>query len=205
MGLFHVVLFRSVNRASVVVLTLVMIFGAWAVPHLLRGLPVWARRVAMLAVASLAIVDLKGLDNPMESVANNRKQADNDRHLAAKLDAAFPAGAMVFQLPAMHFPEVGPVHAVDSYELFRPYYFSNTLRFSHGDVKGRPNADWKFRLAAMPAAPMVSELKAAGFAAILVNRKGYPDGAAALVQQLLEAGCKVVVVSELGDNVALSL
>ena len=205
MGLLQIVLFRSVNRASVVVLALAMLFGAWAVPRVLRRLPALARWPLVLTVGVLGFLEQFGGVNPMETVANNRAQANNDRHLAAAMEAALPKGSMVFQLPAMHFPEVGPTHAVDGYELFRPYFFADTLRFSHGDMKGRPNADWKFRIAALPGEQMVAELKSSGFSSILLNRKGFPDGGAGLYNQLLAAGCRVVAISELKDNVAFAL
>jgi phosphoglycerol transferase len=203
MGLFQMVLFRSMNRASAVVLTLVMLFGAWAVPFALRRLPALARWGACLAVSALAVVDLLGPSG--ESLDNNRRQANSDRHLAAAMEAALPAGSAVFQLPPMDFPEAGPAHALGSYELFRPYLFATTLRFSHGDTKGRPNASWKYRVAGLPAPEQVAELKKSGFASVLVNRKGYPDGAQAVLAGLKDAGCRLIVVSDVGDNVALAL
>jgi len=205
MGLFGVVLLRSVNRASVVVLTLVLLFGAWAIPWLLRAWSPRLRWALTLALGVPGLVDVLGLDNPLDSLPAMRAQADSDRALVATLEANLPAGAMVFQLPAMHFPEVGPLYGVDGYELFRPSYFANTLRFSHGDVKGRPDADWKFRVAGLPADQLVKELKAAGFSAILLNRRGYPDGGAALAQGLGAQGCRIITLSRVGESLALML
>jgi phosphoglycerol transferase len=203
MGLFQMVLFRSMNRASAVVLTLVLLFSAWAVPRALRRLPALARWAACLAVASLSVVDLSGASG--ESLQSNRQQADSDRHLAAALETALPHGSLVFQLPPMDFPEAGPVHALGSYELFRPYLFSATLRFSHGDTKGRPNAAWKYRVAGLPAPELLAELRRSGFASVLVARKGYPDGGNAVLEGLRQAGARLLLVSEVGDTVALAL
>ncbi len=205
LGLFHFVLFRSNNRAAVVVLAMSMLYGAWAVPALLKRLPNPASWAICIVLALLARWEQGGIVNPMESVAANRKQVENDRHLVLAMEAKLPEGAMIFQLPAMDFPEAPPSYGVDGYELFRPYFFAKTFRFSHGDVKGRPNAGWKFKVAAMPAQQMAHELKTAGFKAILLNRKGYADGGQALVNQLIGLGCVVVAQSEIGDNIALQL
>jgi len=205
LGLFHFVLFRSNNRASVVVLAIVMLFGAWAVPRVIRRLPKLARWAVCIVLGFAARWEQGGLVNPADAVLTNRAQADNDRHLVLAMEQVLPPGAMIFQLPAMHFPESPPIYGIDSYEMFRPCLFAKTFRFSHGDVKGRPNAEWKFRIASLPAEQMLAELKASGFIAILVNRKGYPDGGGALIAQLVASGCRIVAQSELNDNIALEL
>jgi hypothetical protein len=203
MGLVQVILFRSVNRASSVVLTLVVLFGAWAVPWTLRRAPRLLRWAVCALVAGTALVDI--VRPPGESLENNRRQVESDKHLAASLEAALPKASMVFQFPAMDFPESGNIHALGSYELFRPYFFSSTLRFSFGDAKGRPNAAWKYRVAQLPPPEQVAELKRAGFAAVLVARKGYPDGGNAVLEGLRQAGARLMLVSDVGDTVALAL
>lgn len=205
LGLFNFYMFRSTNRVSVMVLTVVTLFGAWLVPWLLRRWPAKVRWAVCIALALASRYEQGDMVNPRESVANNRRQADSDRHLVEAMEAQLPPGAMIYQLPPMHFPEVPPSYAVDTYELFRPYFFAKTFRFSHGDVKGRPNGEWKFKVAALPAPEMIAQLKASGFAAILLNRKGYGDNGTALVNQLVAAGCRVVAQSDLLDNVAVAL
>jgi phosphoglycerol transferase len=104
------------------------------------------------------------------------------------MEAALPAGAMVFQLPIMEFPEA-PAPGVPPYDHLRPYLFGNRLRYSFGGVKGRPDSDWQKDLARLPSLEkVVEEIKGRGFAAIYINRNGFPDRAKAIEEKLLEMG-----------------
>lgn len=204
LGLFGFRLFRSVNRVSIVVLALALLFGAWWLGRLLARRPWWTRWLVASAVAVGGAWDQLGRLNPQEAVAGWR-YAEADRKLVAAMEAALPHGAMVFELPAMHFPEVPPMMGVDTYEMFRPTFYASTLRFSHGDVKGRPSADWKFSVAGLPVPEMVARLRAANFAAVYINRKGFPDGAASLIRALEANGCRTIAVADVQDTLAMSL
>jgi hypothetical protein len=137
------------------------------------------------------------------SVAREHDLAESDRTLVGAAEVALPQGALVFQLPAMHFPEVPAYGGVDAYEQFRPYFFARHLRFSHGDIKGRPNSEWKIRTAALPPQRMVAELRGQGFAAIYINLKGYGSGR--IVDDLVTAGATVLAVAPAGDSLFLRL
>lgn len=205
LGLFNVRLFRSVNRVSVVVLAFALLFGAWLLGRLLARRKPMVRWLVSATIAGAGAWEQIGLFEANESIADNRRHAEADRKLVAQMEQALPTNAMVFQLPAMHFPEVPPYMGVDGYEMFRPSFYAHTLRFSHGDVKGRPNAEWKFRVAALRANEMVAQLKSAGFSGIYINRKGFSDGAQALLYELQTAGCRVIGMSDIQDSVALAL
>jgi phosphoglycerol transferase len=204
LAVFGFKLFRSVNRASIMIFAVVLLFATWGLPRLLRRLPPLARWVVALLIGVGGAFEAAPVVADAASVASDRRLAESDRALVAKAEAALPVGAKVFQLPPMHFPEVGPSGGVGSYELFRPYFFSKTLTFSHGDIKGRPNADWKFRVAALPVDQMVKELKSNGFSAIYVNTKGYGD-TSSLVTAFSQQGVTVIAVADANDSVFLKL
>lgn len=206
MGLADVRVFRSVNRVSVVVLAVVLLYAAWWVSRR------WAKGNPRVRWAAAALVGAAGTfeqvpmtDDANESIPGNRRIAEADRKLVAQMEDTLPPGSMVFELPAMDFPEVGPTYGVDGYEMFRPTYYAETLRFSHGDVKGRANSGWKFQVGSLPVPQMVAELKAKGFAAIYLNRKGYPDGAQRLLGELKANGCRVIGIADTQDTVAFAL
>jgi phosphoglycerol transferase len=205
LGLLDVRLFRSVNRVSVVVLAIALLFGAWWLGRLLAGKKPLVRWLAVAALGAFGVWEQLPRSDSPETIAANRRAAESDRKLVAQMENALPHGAMVFELPVMDFPEVPPFQGVDSYEMFRPTIFARSLRFSHGDVKGRPNAGWKFRVASLPLPQMLEELRSAGFSALYVNRKGFPDGGAALVRELGASGCRVIAEAELHDTLALAL
>src|SRR5205085_2127797 len=59
-----------------------------------------------------------------------------DEEFARRMEASVPPGSMIYQLPYMPFPEVGPVNGITNYDLFRPYLHTRTLRWSYGAMKG---------------------------------------------------------------------
>ena len=71
------------------------------------------------------------------------------------VEKRLPEGAMIFEEPIMDYPEQ-MTSTVTSYEHFRPYLFSQTLRFSFGGEKGRPLADWQHQLDGLPLPDLVA-------------------------------------------------
>jgi phosphoglycerol transferase len=203
LGLAGLSALRSVNRVSIVILAYVLLFGAWALPRLLRRVPSAARWALALVVAIVGAWEPIPVVSSALSVAREHDLAESDRTLVGAAEVALPQGALVFQLPAMHFPEVPAYGGVDAYEQFRPYFFARHLRFSHGDIKGRPNSEWKIRTAALPPQRMVAELRGQGFAAIYINLKGYGSGR--IVDDLVTAGATVLAVAPAGDSLFLRL
>jgi len=130
---------------------------------------------------------------------------ESDRVFGRALEAALPAGAMMFQLPVMGFPEVvAPWRLVD-YELFRPYFTTSTLRLSYGAAKQRARSRWQRDLENEPAGELVRRLETYGFAALYLNRKGFEDGAAGLLRELGALGYDRQIQSPLGGQVAVLL
>ena len=121
------------------------------------------------------------------------------------MEAVLPAGAMVFQLPIMEFPEA-PAPGVPSYDHFRPYLYSKQLRYSYGSMKGRPREQWQQDLGKVPLAKAVEQIKDRGFAAIYINRNGFPDKGKQVVDTLRGMGfTKPPIESAAGDLVCIVL
>ena len=121
------------------------------------------------------------------------------------MEAALPAGAMVFQLPIMEFPE-SPAPGVPPYDHFRPYLYSKQLRFSYGSMKGRPREQWQQDLGKVPFEKAVAEIQDRGFAAIYINRNGFPDKAKQIEEKLVEMGYSTTPIrNATGDLVCVPL
>jgi hypothetical protein len=95
---------------------------------------------------------------------------------------------MVFQFPAIGFPEGHPVNNMGEYELLRPYFFTKALRFSFGFNAGRPREVWQNELAVMPMPEAVKTLESYGFSALFINRKAFKDEAGRMLHDLALAG-----------------
>lgn len=201
MGVLGATLLRSVNRVSILVFVYALLFVAWALPRWLRRLPAashWGLAVGLGILGAWEATP----EGTAESVAQGHRVAQSDRQLVEEAEAVLPPGSLVFELPPMHFPE-SPAAAVDAYELFRPYFFSKHLVYSFGDVKGRPNANWKFGVASRPLPELYAELKRKGFAAVYVNFKAY--GGPGVLEQFKGAGGTVIALAQAKDSAFIRL
>jgi phosphoglycerol transferase len=107
--------------------------------------------------------------------------------LVRRIEKVLPAGAMVFQLPYVPFPENPPVEDMTDYDHFKPYLQSSTLRWSYGAVKGRDTAKWLKRVGGMSVRGMLLDLRYRGFGGVWVDRAGYSDRGVQVVGEFTAA------------------
>ncbi|HEX2064797.1 MAG TPA: hypothetical protein VHE80_10295, partial [Acidimicrobiales bacterium] len=149
----------------------------------------WRPSVARPAVAAaLAGVLLAGvLDQTSDRDVPDYERISNDfasdRAFVRALESRLPRGAMVFQLPYMAFPELGPLGDAYDYDLVRGYLHSDRLRWSYGAMRARP-ADWQSQWVNQPTDRLVAGLAATGFAGIYLDRFGYVDRGASAEAEL---------------------
>lgn len=198
LGIF---VFRGGNRFSVVILTLLLLF-------LVRELSrVWPRRGgALLAVLIAAAALWDQLPQPVsaESIEESASAISSDRAFVEDLERRLPAGAMIFQLPVVDYPESAK-NGVNCYEMLRPYLYSRDLRFSFGSDKGREREDWQQDLVELVPRDMVEELERIGFQGLLVHTIYYGGGATKLLSELRTVTSGHPLVSAAGNLVFLPL
>ncbi len=177
-------IFRASNRATVFILAIVLAFVVGRLSRLTRGWPPAARVAAALALVTLGLLDQVPKPLPAATRTAIAERVAMDREFARELEVALPAGAMIYQLPSIGFPEIVPPHRLEDYEHFRTYVHSETLRFSYGAPKFRASSRWQRDLEEMPLSEVLPRLESYGFAALHINRRGYPDGAQSLLDEL---------------------
>ncbi|MBI5591178.1 MAG: hypothetical protein HY881_11920 [Deltaproteobacteria bacterium] len=200
LGAFGFVSFRCANRYSIFILAIVLLF---LVRQLSRKCPV--KMVVPLAVV-IAVIGLWDQLPPKFSSGEIQRTADmvqSDRNFAKKMESQLPQNGMVFQLPVMAFPEVPPICQMADYEHFRPYLFTQHLHYSYGTNKGRGDADWQNEMSKLAPADMAAKLEPYGFSAIMINRKGYEDKGARLINGL--SSVNRPVIADNGDLIAIRL
>jgi hypothetical protein len=188
LGLSGFVWLRATNRTSIGILAVVLLWGATEVSR-----AAWTRRRAasVLAAALLGALTLADQLPPRTRPETIRERAAvlaSDDVFARSLEAVLPAGAMLFQLPVVDFPEGLRIRGASDYEHLRPYLHSKGLRFSYGSDKGRPREAWQRRVEALEPEAMAGALERMGFAGLLVIRKAYEDGARELSERLAATG-----------------
>ena len=204
LGTAGIVLFRSSNRYSIVLLAVLLLF-------FVRQMSVWARRwhpapkaVVACAVLAVGLLDqIPGEQSP-QHIAAVRAVLEADAQFVATLEKQLPPRAMIFELPIMDFPEAGGLLGLMDYEHFRPYFFSHGLRFSYGSNKGRPRERWQREAEQLGVPAFVQLIERYGFASVLIARKGYVDRGVALQKSLAAAG-RARVLAESADMVAIEL
>jgi phosphoglycerol transferase len=190
---------RGWNRMSIFIAFLVLAWLALTLDRIVTRLP--ARRLRVLALAVPVIVALAIADQTSHRIVPDRR--DNaatyriDRAYFADIERRLPAGAMVFQLPYVRYPESPNVVDSGDYDLMRPYLHTSKLRWSYGGIKGR-ESEWQQRTVVKPVPEMIADLVAAGFSGLLVDRAGYADRAAALANEITAATTSPAEPSENG-------
>jgi hypothetical protein len=180
--------FRAANRGAIFISALVLCFLAVRLSRATGAWPGWARMGGALLIGGFGVLEQLPRREPAADRAARIADVEGDRQFGRQLESALPAGAMVFQLPVLGFPEVATPYQLGDYEHFRPYLATETLRFSYGAAKARARGRWQHELADRPMAEVVPRLERHGFAALYINRKGYADRAEGLLRELAALG-----------------
>jgi phosphoglycerol transferase len=153
--------------------------------HLARRGVRWTSAGFAALLASLCVLAVLDQTNPSTApdYAANAAAYRSDEAFAHEIEETLGDGEMVLQLPYVPFPENGPVGGTGPYDHVRPYLHTDSVRWSFGSMKGRPD-DWQAALAGAPPETLLPAIAAAGFAGVYVDRSGYPDGARDLELEL---------------------
>lgn len=147
--------------------------------------------LALGALACAALLAVGVLDETssffVPKYEKDAKQWGSDATFVRQIERRMPAGAAIFQLPYVPFPEGYGATGTSvsapnpnfgtTYELARgPIHASNALRWSYGAMKGRP-ADWQAPLATQPLLLSLDAAAADGFDGLWVDPRGYSAAA----------------------------
>jgi phosphoglycerol transferase len=179
---------RCYERISIFIAFFALFALAMSVQHLLQRSAETRLSRVMYFPGGLAVLVLGFVDHTTPGLVPNyeswKSEYASDGDLGTRMEAALPAGTMVYQLPHVTFPEYPTVEAMADYELFRPYLHTRTLRFSYGAMRGREASRFQAEIARQPLNSAIRTLAFAGFGAIYVDRAGYADRGAAVEREL---------------------
>ena len=182
---------RAWNRISVFIAFFALMGAGLLLDELRRrigsGTPSrrWGFAACLAAVLAVGVLDQTG----STMAPRYRREAAEylvDARFVAAIQRQLPAGASVFQLPYVPFPENPPVHRMEDYAELIGYLHSTRLRWSYGQLKGPPSR-WEVAVVRRPLAPMLDEVSAAGFKGIYLDTFGYAHRGAALIPGLSRA------------------
>jgi phosphoglycerol transferase len=149
----------------------------------------WNRRTASrLGVAVLVVTMLIAWfdqTSPRDNVAGQRTKVawESDKEFYSGLADSLPVGSAVFSLPLATFPEGGSDYSVGLYDHARGYIHAPSLNWSYGAMRGRV-PPWTATWADLPGPEMRATIREAGFEAIVIDRYGFKDLGAEIVDRL---------------------
>lgn len=115
-----------------------------------------------------------------------KESFEEDERFVHGIEAVAPAGAMIFQLPYIQFPESGGVNKMLNYDPARGYLHATKLRWSYGAMKDEAGDAWQRAVSSMPIEEMAQALVFAGFSGIYLDRFGYADNGVQLQQEFAQ-------------------
>ena len=185
-GYFVTPQFRSWARLSVVIAFLGLAAAGLLVDgwrdRRAREQASWKTSAVLAAGLVVALLDqTSGADVPR--YGPNAAEWASNRVFVTGIERRLPAGAMVFQLPVVPFPESPRLAGMKDYDQFFGYLHSRRARWSYGGIKGR-EADWQQALGGQPPRLILDRLVAAGFSGVTVDRFGYTDRATRLEAEI---------------------
>ena len=174
---------RSYNRISVFIAFFALVAAAFALDWIVARAPRWRGRaiaagVICVAVLALGVVDQTSSADVPDYDALERAW-DSDEAFMRSIERDLGAGAAVFQMPYVFFPEAGMIVGTGPYDQVRGWLHADSLRWSWGSVRGR-DGDWQGALVRLPAPEALDALTAVGFAGLMVDRAGYDDHGAGI-------------------------
>ena len=198
--------FRCYNRISIYI----AFFSLFAVAVLLDALRLrmddrtfgpWLWRGLVAAVLCLGILD-QTKPSFAPDYASRKSDYQDEQDFVDQIENWVPSGAMIFQLPNVHFPEGRLIPGMHQYDELRGYLHSRSLRWSSGAMRGRPDALWEAHhgldIGELPPdlrrddvrtkqqqfpPEALNTLVFAGFSGIYIDRNGFWDKAAMITSQ----------------------
>ena len=121
-----------------------------------------------------------------------------DAAFFGQVEAALPPGAMVYQAPAMSFPQPGSLRGIGPFDYLKGYLHTTRLRFSYGGMSGRREGMWSEVLEPLGPTAATTLLALVGFDGALVDHRGYVDEGVAVERAMASAGAVPAVVARDG-------
>jgi hypothetical protein len=129
-----------------------------------------------LLVTMTVLITILSIYDQLPNNIDMRSNEIRDRFLSEKnfiktIEEKLTPGAMVYQYPYSQWLTDSEYYGWGSFAHVRLYLHSAALRWSNGASKNSPVDDWHKHLSHMPIEKLITEVQAAGFKAVIVDRR----------------------------------
>ena len=123
-----------------------------------------------LLIATLSLHDQlpNNIDKGSEEIRNRFL---SEKNFVKTVEGKLAPGAMLYQYPYSQYLTDSDYYGWGSFAQVRLYLHSTALRWSNGASKNSPVDDWHLRLSRLPIEQLLAEVRAAGFSAVVVDRR----------------------------------
>ncbi len=135
-----------------------------------------SRKKYWLLVGLISLITIVSVYDQIPQDSAKGKIEVRTRFLAEKnfvktIEEKLTPGAMVYQYPYSQYLTESDYYGWGGWGHVRLYLHSDALRWSNGASKNSPVDDWHLRLSRMPIDQLLTEVQAAGFKAVVVDRR----------------------------------
>jgi phosphoglycerol transferase len=202
---------RSWNRISVFIAFYALTAVGLALDRLVvRTRPFPHKSLAVSAVAVVLVV-VGVLDQTSNAIIPDSRRSEAEWNADAKfvheIEETLGPGGKVFQLPYLPFPEAEldvPKYGMTDYDPLRGYVHSDDLYWGYGGARGRA-ADWQAQVVQQATPEMLDAITAVGFDGLWIDTLGYPNRAAAIIEEVESATGEAPITSSNGRFVFFDL
>jgi hypothetical protein len=182
-GVLGLQTFRCMSRISIDLLAGLLLAGCLAATRRSSS-PLKAQALIVAVLAVLVLLDSTPRRPGQEHFAQMASRQATDVATLRLLESLTDSDDMVLQWPHVPFPESATYGGFDPYEQLGLYIASQHLRFSYGNVRGRPESSWLRQLETAPPEKVLSTAEQYGFRACVLYVQGVPPETRAAWERL---------------------
>jgi hypothetical protein len=164
-----------------------------------------SRIAAAVVVLAVGLLDQQGaaagMNGEYGKIASELRPL---KRFVTQLESRLPPNAMVLQLPFRTYLNDSGVERMQPYDHFKLYLVSRQIHWSY-PAFSNAQTGWQEAASILDPARLPYQIVADGFAAIVVDRYGYPDNGAAVVAALRKGLRDQDVLAENGRYIALDI
>jgi hypothetical protein len=109
----------------------------------------------------------------IKTLSEQARRFHADAQFFHEIERTMPAGARIFCLPYVPYPENPPVARLAAYEHVRGYIHTQTLAWSYGGMKGRESDEWQLEVTSRGTLEMLQRIVYRGFEGLVIDKRGY--------------------------------